>query len=217
MVFHVIYIFDHVFGIWSRNNVAVLVFGVMLPMDIKQFVNLVFPRIDHMMQILALWRLIYDPLVYIDFVTVLVFGVLLHMDIKQFVNLMFTRVDHMMQILALWRLMTDLFVYIDFVIWGRGANFRFPATLQSAILRLFHACVLVPEAVSVSFYDTILSCRWVAISICAVLNLKNISHIIFNINEINNYHSTYIFYDFLLISVRNTRIQSLFSHWRLAK
>lgn len=74
-------------------------------------------------------------------------------------------------------------MYSDFVTWGGGANFRFPATLQSAILRLFHACVFVPEAVSVSFYDTILSCRWVAISICAVVHLKNISHIIFNINE----------------------------------
>lgn len=177
VVFHVIYILQHVFGIWTMNNVATFVFGMLLHMDIKQFVNLMFPRMDHMMQILALWRLIHDSFVYIDFVTVFVFGVLLHMDIKQFVNLMFIRVDHMMQILALWRLMIDLFVYIDFVKWSWCTNFRFPATLQSAILRLFHACVLVLEAVSVSFYDTVLSCRRVAISICAVLNLKkNLQH-----------------------------------------
>lgn len=172
VVFHVIYILQHVFGIWPMNNVATFVFGMLLHMDIKQFVNLMFPRMDHMMQILALWRLIHDSFVYIDFVTVFVFGVLLHMDIKQFVNLMFIRVDHMMQILALWRLMIDLFVYIDFVKWSWCTNFRFPATLQSAILRLFHTCVLVLEAISVSFYDTVLSCRRVAISICAVLNLK---------------------------------------------
>lgn len=179
VVFHVIYIFVHVFRIWSRNNVATSVFGVLLHMDIKQFVNLMFPRMGQMMQILALWRLIYDPFVYIDFVGVLVFRMLLDMDIKQFVNRMVPWVNHMKQIFALWR----LFMYSDFVTWGGGANFRFPATLQSAILRLFHACVFVPEAVSVSFYDTVLSCRWVAISICAVLHLKNISHIIFNINE----------------------------------
>lgn len=180
VVFHVIYIFVHVFRIWSRNNVATFgVLGVLLHMDIKQFVNLMFPRMGQLMQILALWRLIYDPFVYIDFVGVLVFRMLLDMDIKQFVNRMVPWVNHMKQIFALWR----LFMYSDFVTWGGGANFRFPATLQSAILRLFHACVFVPEAVSVSFYDTILSCRWVAISICAVLHLKNISHIIFNINE----------------------------------
>lgn len=195
VVFHVIYILQHVFGIWPRNNVATFVFGVLLHMDIKQFVNLMFPRMDLMMQILTLWRLIHDPFAYIDFVAVFVFGVLLQMDIKQFVNLMVIGVDHMMQILALWRLMIDLFVHIDFVKWSWGANFRFPATLQSAILRLFHACILVPEAVSVSFYDTVLSCRWVAISICAVLNLKkNLQH---NIeHQWNLYHCTYIFYDF---------------------